>query len=55
MIEEEKPDYVVIEIVERALDTFTYLDIIPPDKVGVSPWDRFFPDVNSILYDDNIM
>ena len=52
MIEEEKPDYVVIEIVERALDTFTYLDIIPSEDVGISPWDRFHPDVDSKLYEE---
>ena len=49
---EESPDYVVIEIVERALDTFTYLDIIPPDEIGISPWDRFYPEIDSKLYLD---
>ena len=52
MIKEESPDYVVIEIVERALDTFTYLDIIPPDEIGISPWDRFYPEIDSKLYLD---
>ena len=52
MIKEEGADYVVIEIVERAIDTFTYLDIIPSEDVGISPWDRFYPEIDSKLYLD---
>ena len=52
MIKEEGADYVVIEIVERAIDTFTYLDIIPSEEVGISPWDRFYPEIDSKLYLD---
>lgn len=52
MIEEEKPDYVIVEVVERELDLFTYLDIIPPEKVGISPWDRFYPHVDSTIYEE---
>lgn len=46
MIEQEKPDYVVIEVVERALDVFTYLEVIPEQEESV--WDIFRPTIDSI-------
>lgn len=52
MIEEETPDYVVFEVVERALDVFTYFELMPPSELGTSPWDIFYPEVDSVIYED---